>query len=96
MTIEGILDHVIKNKGKIYLYLDQQLLIYIKSKEEVGKNRIIKAIKISFILLSRKNKLVISMPTSSTANGIGGNIIHIILKVNNWIGKNYQAKNDSQ
>lgn len=49
-----------------------------------------------FILLGLKNELVISMPISSVANGIGRHTIHIVLKVLNQAGKNYQAKNNMQ
>lgn len=50
----------------------------------------------SFVLLSRKNKLMIFVLTSSTENSIGGSTIFISLKVNNWAKKNYKAKNNMQ
>lgn len=70
MIIKSILDYAIKNKQKIYLNLNQLLLIYIRGEKEVRKSRIIKIIEIDFVLLSRKNKLVISAFTNSTRNDI--------------------------
>lgn len=61
----------------------EQLLIYTRGKGEVGKSRVIKAIEMGFILLSRKKELVIFVSTSSVANGIGESIVHIVLDVNN-------------
>lgn len=77
MTIKGIFDYIIKNKRKIYLNLNQQLLIYIRDKEEVEKSKVVKVIEMGFTLLGRKNKLVVF------ANGIGRSIIYIILGINN-------------
>lgn len=37
----------------------------------------------SFNLLDRRNKLMISAPTSSTTNGISRNIVHTTLGINN-------------
>lgn len=42
-----------------------------------------------FTLLGRRKELVISIPTSSEANSIGGNIVHTTLKVSNRANKNY-------
>lgn len=83
MTIEGILDHDIKNKGKIYLDLDQQLLIDIRSEEKIRKSRVLKAIKIGFALFGRRNELVISLPTWFAANNIDRNTVYTVLGVNN-------------
>lgn len=38
LIVEGILKYAIKNKGKMYFNLDQQLLIYIKDEKRVRKN----------------------------------------------------------
>lgn len=89
MTVEDIMDYAIKNKGKIYLDLDQQLLIYIRGEEGVRKSRVVKAIEKGFTLLSRRNELIISAPTGSAANSIGGSTIHTALGVNNRVRKNY-------
>lgn len=77
------MDHAIKNKGKIYLNSDQELLIYIYVEGKVGKNKVVKAIEIGFTVFDKKNELVIFALTSSTANGISENIIHTTLEVNN-------------
>ena len=52
----------------MFVDIDQQQLIYIKGKEKIGKNRIIKVIEIRFILFSKKKELIISTSTSSTTN----------------------------
>lgn len=64
------------------------MLKYIKDKGGVGKNRVVKAIKIEFAPLRRRKKLVISMPTSLLANNISENIVYITLRVNNRVGIN--------
>lgn len=53
-----------------------------------------KNIKISFVLLGRKNEVVIFVLTSSVTNGIDRNMIYTILEINNQVKKNYQAKNN--
>ncbi len=80
------------------MFLDsgEQLLIYIRGKGGVGKSRVVKAIEMSFILLSRRKELEISERTGSAANGIGGSTVHTVLDVNNQVGKNYQAKINAQ
>ena len=42
-----------------------------------------------FILFNRRKKLVISISTCSITNGISGSIVHIVLRVNNLVEKNY-------
>lgn len=96
MIVGNILDYIVKNKERIYLDLDQQLLIYIKSKEEVGKNKVVKTIEIGFILLGRRKKLIISALTGFITNGINKSMVYTALKVNNWMGKNYRVKINSQ
>ncbi len=95
LIVEGILDHAIKFKEKMFLDSGKQLLIYIRGERGVGKSRVMKVIEMGFILLSRRNELVISAPTGSAANSIGGSIVHIALGVNNRAGKNYQAKSNA-
>ncbi len=96
LIVEGILDHVIKNKGRMYLDSDQQLLIYVRGEGAVGKSRVVKAIEMGFTLLGRRKELVISAPTGSAANVIGRSTVHTALGVNNRAGKNYQVKINSQ
>lgn len=65
LIVKRILNNAIGNKGKIYLKSNQQLLIYGRGKCGVKKSKVVKAIEISFALLGRRNKLVISMLTDS-------------------------------
>lgn len=84
MIIEEILDHAIKFKGKMFLNSEKQLPIYIRSEGGVGKQRVVKAIEMGFILLStRRKKLMISAPTSFAANGIGRSTMYIALGIKN-------------
>ncbi len=80
----------------MFLDFGEQLLIYIKGDERVGKSRVVKAIEMGYILLSRRKDLVISAPTGSAANSIDGSTVHTVLGVNNRVGKNYQAKINAQ
>lgn len=92
LTVEGVLDHAIKNKEKMFLDLDQQLLVYIRGEGGVRKSRVVNTIQMGFSLLGRKKELVISAPTGSTANRIGGSTVDTALGINNRAGKNYQYK----
>lgn len=77
---------------QIYLHIDQQLLIYVKGEEVVGKSRVVKVIEMRFILLGRKKKLVISTFASFTTNNIEKSVIHIALGINSRARKDYQVK----
>lgn len=79
LIVEGILDHTIKFKRKMFLDSGEQLLIYIKGERRVGKSRVVKVIKIGFILLSRRKELVISAPTSFVVNDIDKSIVYTAL-----------------
>lgn len=46
----------------------------------------------SFILLNKRNELVISAPISSTANEISESIIYTAIRINTLVGKNYKMK----
>ena len=83
LSIEEILYYIVKNKIKIYIDFEQQLLIYIKDKTEVEKSRIIKIIKIVFTLFGKKKKLVIFTSTNFATNNIRKNIIYTTLGFNN-------------
>lgn len=73
----------------MFLDLDQQLLVYIRGEEGIRKSRVINIIRIDYFLYSKRKEFVISVSTSSTANGIGKNTVHTIFRVNNRVGKNY-------
>lgn len=82
MIVKAILDDVVKNKNKIYLDLDQQLLIYIKNEGKVGKIKVIQTIEIRFTFLGRRKKLEISASTIFVAYSIKKNMVHIALIIN--------------
>lgn len=83
MIVKRIFDHVIKFKERMYPDFKKQLLIYIRSKEKVGKNWDMKIIKMGFILPTNRKKFVIFTPTGFIANGINNNIVYIIFGVYN-------------
>ncbi len=80
------------------MFLDsgEQLLINIRGEGGVGKSRVMKAIEMGLILLSRKKELRISASTGSAVNGIGGSTVYTALGINNRAEKNYQAKSNAQ
>ncbi len=96
LIIKRILDYAIKFKRKMFFDSREQLLKYIRGEGRVGKGRVVKAIEMGFILLSRRKELVISASTGSTANSIGRSTVHSTLDINNQAKKNYQAKNNIQ
>lgn len=81
LIIEEILDHGIKNKSKMFLNLDKQLLLYVKSKDRTKKNRVINTIKMGFTLFSRRRKLVISTPTNFIANDIIKSTVYTVIGI---------------
>lgn len=89
LIVEGILDHSIKYKDKMFFDLDQQLLVYIRGEGGIGKSRVVNAIQIDYFLYSKRREFVISASTNSAANSIGKSIVYTTLKVNNRAGKNY-------
>lgn len=48
----------------MFLDVDQHLVVYIWGKRGVEENKVVNAIELDFILLGRRNKLVISASTS--------------------------------
>lgn len=72
----------------MFLDLDQQLLVYIRDEGGIKKSRVINIIRIDYFLYSKRRKFVISVSTSSTANGIGKSTVHTTFRVNNRAGKN--------
>lgn len=57
LTVKRVLDHVIKYKSRIFLDLDQQLLVYLRDKKNVKKSKIVNVIQRGYFLLSRRKKL---------------------------------------
>lgn len=86
------MDHNIKNKGKMFLNLDQQLLVYIRIEKGIAKSRVVNAIWPDFFLLGNRKELVISTPIGFAVNSICGSIMHTALGIINKIEKNYQCK----
>lgn len=89
LTIVSILDNTIKNRGKRYLDLDLQLLIYIRVETGIKKSRVIKVIEMKFTLYIKKRELVIFIYINFVANSLVKNIVYIILKVYNKAKKIY-------
>lgn len=72
--------------------IKDQLLLYIRDKNNIGKSSVIPALKIGFIFLDRLKKLVISTPMRCTIDSIRENIIYIILGINTRFRKNFIIK----
>lgn len=53
LVIEGILDHIIGNKSKMQMAIEDQLLLYMRDKDGISKSRVIQALKIEFTFLDR-------------------------------------------
>lgn len=78
LAMNIIINHIIKNKEKMQFDFHKQLFVYIKGKDRVGKNRVIKAIEIDSNFLGRQKKLIILAQNEDVAGEIRGNIIQII------------------
>ncbi len=61
--------------------IEDQLLVYIRGEGGVGKSRIVHAIEMGCTLLSRNSDLVITVPTGTAADNIGGSTIHTSLTI---------------
>lgn len=92
LIFKKILDHVIRNKKKMYLESNYQLLIYIRGKSGARKSRAVKVIEMVIVLLKKKKDLGISTPTIFVVNGIGGSMVHIAIRVNTWVRKTHRVK----
>lgn len=53
------------------------------NEKRIIKSRVLKGMKTSFILLGKKNELMVSTLTNSITNNISGSTVYIILKVYN-------------
>ncbi|WP_375449089.1 AAA family ATPase [uncultured Nostoc sp.] len=81
LVVEGVLDHVIRNKGRLCVTREDQLLLYVRGEGGVGKSRVIHALEMGFTLLDRRNELMLSAPTGYAAEGIGGSTVHTALSI---------------
>lgn len=79
--MEGIFDHVIQNKGRFCITREDQLLLYVKGKGEIGKNRVIYTLEMSFTLLNKRNELMISALIECAAESIRGSIVYTALSI---------------
>lgn len=59
LIVKDVFDYMIQNKGRFFVIKENQLLLYINGKKEIGKNCLIYALKIGFIFLNKKNKFII-------------------------------------
>ncbi len=82
--MERIFDHVIQNKGRLYITREDQLLLYVRGEERVEKSCMIYALEMSFTLLNRRNELMISVPTRYVAKSIGRSMVHIALRISTY------------
>lgn len=82
LVVKGILDHVIKNKGRLCITRENQLLLYVRGERDMRKSRVINVLEMGFALLDTRNELVLSAPTGCAAESIGGSIIHTALSIN--------------
>ncbi len=80
-VVEKIFDYIIRNKGRLCVTREDQLLLYMRGEGRVGKSRVIYALEMSFTLLNRRNKLMISLPTGCLAEGIGGSTMYTALSI---------------
>lgn len=92
LVVQGILDHIIKNKSQIQVVAKDQLLLYVRSKDNFGKSWIFQALEIRFIFLNKQKELVISALTDCTANCIRRNITYIALEINTQTRKKIFVK----
>lgn len=81
LIVEGVLDHVIQNKGRFCIIREDQLLLYVRREKGIEKSRVIHILEMGFTLLDRKNELMLSTPTGCAAEDIRGSIAHIALSI---------------
>lgn len=96
IVVEKIINHIIKNKGRMRFDTDKQLLLYVQGKRCIRKSWVVKALELGFAFLDRCKELVISTPTGYAAEGIGGNTVHIALGVNSCRGRNFKAEKNTR
>ena len=96
LVVEEIINHIIKNKSRMHLDIEKQLLLYMQEKGGVGKSRVVKALEMGFAFLDRRKKLVISAPTRCAAEGIRGSTMYTALEVNTCRGRNFVAKKNAR
>ena len=81
LMIEQVLDHVISHKRRMYESKENQLLLYVRDESDVDKSRIIRALKVEFDLLKRRNELMFTVSIDCAIDNISENIIHTSLNI---------------
>lgn len=81
LVVEGIFDHIIRNKNRFCVTKEDQLLLYVKGEGGVEKSCIIYALKMGFTLLNRRNGLMILALIRCATEGRGGSTVYITLSI---------------
>ena len=80
-VIERVLDHIIQIQGRFCVTREDQLLLYIRREEGVGKSYVIHALGMGFTLLDRRNGLMLAALTRCAAKSIKGGTVHTALSI---------------
>lgn len=88
MVVEGSFDHIIRNKGRLYVTKEDQLLLYVRGEGEVGKDHMIYALEIGFILLNKRRELMISKPTECVTKSIEESTVYTTLSISTCKAEN--------
>ena len=81
LVIEQVLDHVISHKRRMYESKENQLLLYVRDESDVDKSRIIRALKVEFDLLKKRNELMLTVSIDCAIDNIDENTIHTSLNI---------------
>ncbi len=87
VVVEEVLNHAICNEENQCHLRSDQLLLYVRGKGGVGKNRIVKAIYLGFSFLKRRKELLIAASTRAITANISGATIHRTLSIDDYIQK---------
>lgn len=82
--MKEILDYIIRNKSRLCVTKENQLLLYIEEERGVRKSCVIYVLEMDFILLDRKNQLMLSAPTRCAAEDKIGSTVHITLSISTY------------
>lgn len=79
-----VFHYLIRNKGRLCVIREDQLLLYVREEEKVEKSCIIHILEIGFTFLNKKNELIVIVATRCAAKSIRGSIMHIALNINTY------------
>lgn len=85
IVIEETFHHAITIRENQCSNKSQQLLFYIKSKDGVGKSRVVNAIHIRFIFLERQPELLLAILIGATITNISEATIYGALSIINLV-----------